>query len=567
MQFQLAGLASGFDWRTMIDQLMAIERIPQNALRDEQEDNRDQITALNQLSAKLTTLDARLGDLKTSSLYNSKATSLSDENLNISASADTSAVLGTYQFSVTQLATATRRIGTSDVGGVMGTTGTVITNLRLATDITEGTFSVNGQEITVAATDTLQDVFDAISAATSGVVSASYDGVSDKVTITSSSGQLDLGGDSDTSNFLEAMRLDQLEVVDAGGGSSSVTSTKALGVVDLDSSIASSGISGPITGSGTIFINGIQIDYDADTESIQTLMSRINASDADVTMTYDTAADQFRIVNNQTGAYEMNAVDDSNTLLAALGLDGSATVGNDLTFSIDGGSSLTSRGNVITSEEHGISGLTITATETGTQTITIAQDATELEDKINTFIQAYNDVQDFILEKTKIEVEDGEVTSDILARNREVSTLSQKLRGLAFDGISGMTGDIFRLEHLGIDFISDTSKLEIKDSDALQNALSSELDTLETFFSEGDDSFATRMEEFILNYTDSDGILDLQTDNLDEANQRIDETIEAMERRIEFQQAAMEAAFVAMEEAQSNIQNQANALASLVTLG
>lgn len=449
----------------------------------------------------------------------------------------------------------------------MGTTGTVITNLRLATDITEGTFSVNGQEITVAATDTLQDVFDAISAATSGVVSASYDGVSDKVTITSSSGQLDLGGDSDTSNFLEAMRLDQLEVVDAGGGSSSVTSTKALGVVDLDSSIASSGISGPITGSGTIFINGIQIDYDADTESIQTLMSRINASDADVTMTYDTAADQFRIVNNQTGAYEMNAVDDSNTLLAALGLDGSATVGNDLTFSIDGGSSLTSRGNVITSEEHGISGLTITATETGTQTITIAQDATELEDKINTFIQAYNDVQDFILEKTKIEVEDGEVTSDILARNREVSTLSQKLRGLAFDAISGMTGDIFRLEHLGIDFISDTSKLEIKDSDALQNALSSELDTLETFFSEGDDSFATRMEEFILNYTDSDGILDLQTDNLDEANQRIDETIEAMERRIEFQQAAMEAAFVAMEEAQSNIQNQANALASLVTLG
>ncbi len=566
MQFQLAGLASGFDWRTMIDQLIAIERIPQNALRDEQSENTNQITALNQLNTKLETLDARLGDLKSTSIYNSKSTSVSDENLNISASADTSAVQGTYQFAISQLATATRRIGTSDVGGDMGTTSTVITNLRLATDITEGTFSINGQEITVASTDTLQDVFDAISAATSGVVSASYDSGADTVTLTSSSGQLDLGGSDDTSNFLDAMRLKQLEVQDAGGGSSEVTSTKALGVVDLDSSIASSGISGPITGSGTIFINGIQIDYDADTESIQTLMNRVNASDADVTMTYDTAADQFRIVNNQTGAYEMNAVDDSNTLLAALGLDGSATVGNDLSFSVDGGATITSRDNVISSEDHGITGLTVTATEVGTQSITIARDSAELKDKINTFIQAYNDVQDFILEKTKIEVEDGEVTSDILARNREVSTLSQKLRSEAFQAVSGMTGDIFRLEHLGIDFISDTSKLEIKDSDALDNALSNELDTLQTFFMEGDDSFATRMEDFIQNYTISDGIIDIQTDNLTEANNRIDDTIETMERRIEFQQAALEAAFIAMEEAQAKIQNQSSALSSLTTI-
>ena len=406
----------------MVDQLMSIERIPQRRLRTEQTTNEAKKTALELLKTKIETLNSRASDFTTSSLFNAKSTAISDETLSITSTASTAAAAGKYDINVSQLATASKRFGSSDVGGTMGDENTVITNLHLATDITAGTFQVNGQDITVASTDTLQEVFDAISAATSGVVTASYDDITDKITLTSASGQLELGSEEDSSNFLSALKLDQLEVVAAGGGSSAVVSKSALGVVDLDVAIATSGITGPITGSDTLYINGVAIDFDADTDSMQSLMASVNDSAAGVTMSYDTTNDQFRIVNNDTGAYQMPVIDSSNGLLAAIGLTGSAGVGDDLLFSVDGGSALSSRSNVIGSDEHGITGLSVTAAETGTQTITISRDSSELKEKIDSFISAYNDVQDYIQEKTKVEATDDKVTAGDLAGNREIST-------------------------------------------------------------------------------------------------------------------------------------------------
>ena len=565
--FNVAGLASGFDWNAMIDQLMAIERVPQQRLKSEQSENSDKLNALNTLSTKLGALKAKVSSFGDSSLYNSKATGLSDETLNIIASASTSASEGKYEIAVTQLATASKRTGSLDVGGNMGDENTVLTNLRLATDITAGTFQINGQDITVSTSDTLQDVFDAISTATSGVVSASYDSGTDTVSLTSSSGQLELGSTSDDSNFLTALKLDQLEVVDAGSGTSSVTSTGALGVVDLDLDIASSGIAGPITGSDTLYINGVAIDFDADTESMRTLMDRVNASAANVSMTYDANRDQFRIVNKETGGYSMPVIDSGNGLLSTLGLTGSASVGDDLLFSVDGGSVQSSRSNVISSSDLGIEGLSVTASELGTQTITITRDSTALDTKISEFIASFNDVQDFIQEKTKIEVNDDEVEAAILAGNREVSSLDSSLRSLAFAAIDGMSGGLFRLEHMGIDFESGTSKLEVKDADALATALSDELDTLQELFMGNDTtSFHARMEDFLENYTASDGVMDTQKDTLTNRNSAIDEQIEEMERRLTFKREALEASFIAMEEAQNNFNNQATALAGIQLL-
>ncbi len=572
MQFQLAGLASGFDWQSMIEQLMSAERIPQTRLRAEQTENNDKRNALQLLETKLNTLNSTVGSFSDSTLFNSKSTTYSDDTLGITANAGTSASEGTYEVSVTQLASTSKRTGISDVGGTIGSANTVISNLNLATEITEGTFFINGQEITIQETDTLQDVFDGISIATSGVVSASYDSVADRVTLTSSSGELELGGTADSSNFLTALKLNQIEVVSAGGGSTSVTSTGTLGVVDLNSSIATSGISvgSPITGSGTITINGVAISFDADSESMSTLMNRVNESAANVTMTYDSAADQFRIVNRETGALEMPVIDSGNGIMAALGLDGSATIGQDLQFSIDGSSTISSRSNTISEKDHGITGLSITASETGTQTIGISRDSENLSQQINTFISAYNDVQDYILEQTKITVEGTEVTRGDLAGNREVYDLDTKLRSLAFRQIEGLGGDVFRLEHMGIDFISGTSKLEVKDSAKLESTLSANLGKLESFFmgdvdGDGDteESFSSRMVSFIDNYTIDDGILDTQIATFNDQNKAIDDKIEDMERRLEFTRAALEASFIAMEEAQANIQQQSNALSGL----
>ncbi|MBD5781688.1 flagellar filament capping protein FliD [Pelagicoccus sp. NFK12] len=562
--FNVAGLASGFDWNSMVDQLMAIERIPQQRLRAEKGENDDKVDALKTLKTKLDKLKSSTVDLKSSSLYNSKSAGASDETLNISAKAGTNASKGNFEITVSQLATATRRIGTADVVSQMGDENTLISALRTSTEITEGTFSVNGQEVTIAETDSLQDVFDAISIATAGVVTGTYDSVTDTISLESASGQLELGGEEDSSNFLKAMKLHQLEVVDGGSGTATVTSRSALGVVDVDDTVANSGIGGPITGSGTFHINGVAIAFDADNESISAILARVNESEAGVTMSFDSAADQFRIINNETGAYAMNVSDSGNGFLAALGLTGSADVGKDLEFSMDGGATKKSRSNTITTESHGLTGVTITASETGTQTITIDSDTEELKKKVNSFISAFNDVQDYIQEKTKITVDGDEVEAAILAGNRELSSLDSKLRTFAFGQVDELTsGTLFRLEHMGIDFITGTSKLEIKDSSKLDEALVNDLDTLEQFFVGAENNFSGRLDSFLENFLKSDGVMDTIQSSYTERNSDIDEQIKEMERRLEFKRDTLESSFIAMEAAQSKTQNQASALAGL----
>lgn len=563
-QFNVAGLASGFDWNAMVDQLMAIERIPQRRLREEQTKNTEKVDALATLEDKLGKLRANVTSLKTGSLFNTKAVTLSDDSLNITASASTSAAKGNFEIAVSQLATTTKRLGATDVVANMGDETSLVSSLRLASDIEEGTFSVNGQTVTVGATDTLQDVFDAISTATGGVVSASYDSLTDTVSLDSASGELQLGAEDDSSNFLAAMKLHQLEVTDGGGGTATVSSRGALGVVDTSDTIANSGIGGPITGAGTFHVNGVAIDFDADNESMSALMQRVNSSAANVTMSYDSTTDQFRLVNNETGAYAMNVADSGNGLLAAIGLTGAADVGKDLQFSVDGGATRTSRSNSIGSEEHGIEGVTVEAGGLGTQTVTVAQDSSELAEKVNGFISAFNDVQDFIAEKTKISVNDGEVTAGVLAGNREISALDSRLRSLAFGAVDGLAdGSLFRLEHLGIDFISGTSKLEIKDSAKLEDALSNELSTLEEFFSSAEGNLGGRLDDFMGNYLQSDGIMDTMSSRFTSRNTEIDEQIKEMERRLEFKRESLVAGFIAMETAQSNLSSQSSALAAL----
>ncbi len=562
--FNVAGLASGFDWNSMVDQLMAIERVPQQRLRTEQSTNDKKIDALSTLKTKIEKLKTNTTALKESSLFNAKTAEVSDDNLNIKVTASTAASKGNFEINVSQLASATRRIGDADLVTQVGDENTLLSALRLSTDVTEGTFSVNGQEITIAETDSLQDVFDAISIATSGVVTASYDSVSDTISFASASGQLELGAEGDKSNFLSAMKLDQLEVKDGGGGTAIVTSRSALGVVDMNDTIANSGISGPITGSDTFYVNGVGIDFDADTESMASIMERVNDSDAGVTMSYDSASDQFRIVNKKTGAYDMNVSDSGNGFLAALGLTGSADVGDDLKFTIDGGALKSSRSNKITADAHGMDGVTINASEVGTQTVTIESDSKGLKDKINSFISAFNDVQDYIGEKTKIEVKDDKVESAVLAGNRELTSLDSKLRSFAFGAVDDLSsGNLFRLEHIGIDFISGTSKLEIKDSAALDAALDGDLDTLEQFFVGAEDSFSGRLDSFLENFLKSDGVMDTISTGYTERNSAIDKQIEEMERRLEFKRATLESSFIAMEEAQSKTQNQASALAGI----
>ena len=178
MDLSLSGLASGMDWKTLVDQLAQVERAPQSRLRIEQNKIENRNNAFGSIKTQLSVLKNRVDTLKDPAFFDSRTASSSDSTT-ASATVGSGAAIGAYAFNISQLATAARKVGVSDSGAALAPTsdvsGVTLSSAGFSTAVTAGDFTVNGQRITIATTDSLQDVFDRIGTATGGQVTASYD--------------------------------------------------------------------------------------------------------------------------------------------------------------------------------------------------------------------------------------------------------------------------------------------------------------------------------------------------------------------------------------------------------
>ena len=187
----ISGLASGFDWQSLVSQLVAVERSPQTLLQIQQGLLGQQNIALGGIKTELGVLQNAAAVLKDSAFFDSRTATPSDASL-ASATAAAGTTVGTYSFNVSQLASVAVWKGTTGAGGPLSsqdissqsadTTGLTLSAASFAQAVTAGTFTVNGKQITIAATDTLKSVFDQISHETDGAVTASYSKDSDKIT-------------------------------------------------------------------------------------------------------------------------------------------------------------------------------------------------------------------------------------------------------------------------------------------------------------------------------------------------------------------------------------------------
>ena len=64
MDLNVSGLASGFDWKSMVDQLTNVERAPQQRMRIEQADIKLKNSAFTALKTQLSALKTRSEELK-----------------------------------------------------------------------------------------------------------------------------------------------------------------------------------------------------------------------------------------------------------------------------------------------------------------------------------------------------------------------------------------------------------------------------------------------------------------------------------------------------------------------
>jgi len=562
----LSGLASGLDWQTLVANLMTAERMPENTWKTQQSTNSSKISLITTINSDLTSLQTAAQALNNSA-FGATSSTLSDTTIGTATSAPNT-LTGQYNFQVNTLATTSDLLGASNVGAPISSSsnvsGVTVSTMSLTNPPTPGIFTVNGQQITVTSTESLQDVFAAIATATGNSVTARYNPASgstgDTVTLTSSS-PITLGSPADTSNILSALKL-------YGNGTGSVSSTAALGVVSPNSTIANANLAQAITntdssGNGTFSINGVSINYNVNTDTMQTLMARVNNSTAGVTMNYDNTTDQFSLTSNLTGSLGISVNETSGGLLSAMGLvSGSTfTAGINAQVQVNGGPVLTSNSNTFDQTVTGIKGLSLTAVATGSTNVTVATDTSNTSTLVNSFISAYNILQSFIGSQSSSTTDStGAVTAGPLASDHDISDFSSSLQNMIFNAVPGLTGTIQSLDNIGIGFSNVDDILTVTDQSKLTAALQTNPTGVSALFN-STNGLTAQLNKFVTNVNDPTiGLVATETNSLNAQNSSLQDQINALETQVNNANTQMTNEYIAMESAISQIQTETQTL-------
>jgi flagellar hook-associated protein 2 len=558
----LAGLASGIDWTTIINDMVAAESAPITQWQSQQTTLNSQNTAYQTIGSDLTNLQNDVTTLSSASFFQSATTSSSNATV-ATATAQAGTPLGTYAFAATQLATAAAQEGATISAQPISST-TDVSNVDLdsgafADPITAGTFTVNGQTIKVAATDSLQSVFTQINTATNGAVTASYDPTTDEITLASSA-PITLGSGADTSNFLQATQL-------YSNGTGTVTSLNALAGINVNATANQSNLATAITdggnGQGAFEINGVTINFDASTDSINDILQAINNSAAGVTATYDGANNRFVLTNNGTGNVGMTMQDVTGNFLAASGLSGGTLqAGTNLQYSINGSATMTNESNTVDASSIGLTGLSITALSTGSTDITTSSDTSTIATAITSFVNDYNTVQNYISAQTTISTSTSSATGSTDSTTTTTGTPGLLMGDMDAEGIatnlrqlvdaSPLSGIVENLNDIGI-ASNGTDNTLSTNSLVLNDALTNNLSQITQLFTNPTNGLATTVGGYLTDTLSSSGVIASQEQSLTSQSTDITTSITNLQQKITNDETEMQNQFVEMEDAISSI--------------
>ncbi|GGC03522.1 hypothetical protein GCM10007205_10900 [Oxalicibacterium flavum] len=221
------GLASGIDIETTISKLMSVEQKPLIALAQKEAAYQAKLSAYGTLSSAVSTFQTAMANLGKASTFESLKTTVADTAI-FGAKASASAIAGTYQVNVTQLAQAQTlsTTGQTSKTASIGSGATTTISFQFGTisggTLTDGvysgaTFTQDAEQATGSITidssnNSLQGIRDAINAANIGVTATLVsDGSAnpDKLVLTStktgetSSMKITVDGDAALQNLLE----------------------------------------------------------------------------------------------------------------------------------------------------------------------------------------------------------------------------------------------------------------------------------------------------------------------------------------------------------------------------
>ena len=561
------GLITGIASADIIKQLMQLERQPVLRAQSRITGLRSQQEAVKGLRSQLQTLRNRLQDFRLTNIFRSfNATSSETSVLNAEISAN-NPVSGAFEVNVTRLASATTAQSSAAIGAAIDPSLALNSSGITAASITSGTFTINGVQFNVDGdTDSLDDLIQQINTSNAGVT-ASYDAAQDKMVIANTApndaNQIVFGASGDTSNVLSALTLTQATQFTNNDGSTEVRSTRHLGAVDPTKELNTLSFAGGAVSAGAFSINGISITVDPAQDSILDIIERINASDAQVTASFDTASDSIRFVSKNLGSRTIRfggASDTSNFLDVTNLANATQAAGNDALFSINGGATQTRNTNDVSDA---IGGVTLRLLSTGVSTVRVANDDDKIVEDVRAFVTAFNASVNQIRNLTS--------RGAALGGDSGIRAIEEFLRQNIFAQVGGLNGEFDSLLSIGLntgkDFDSQAVQQLQFDEERFRAALLENRGNVEQLFSNAagtgiTDRLYTYLDQitsttgFLNNRAKEGGAISNQISSLNDQIGRLEDRLLQKEDRLRRQ-------FNRMETLSSNLQQQNSALANL----
>lgn len=602
--FNVSGIASGLDWKSMVDQLMTIENQPVTRLQQRKTTLQNKNSAFQSINSKLAGLDNAINSLLQDSTIKGKkatlttATNGSTASATIAtASASSDTPVGSYTFLVNQLATATNIASNGKNGGRLGAAITdaskTLSSLNFSQPVTSGKLNLvlNGTEnieVTIdTLNDTLQGVFDKIATATGGRVTAALGG--DKITLTTDPAitTFSVGSGLDTSNFASATFLNTASF---DGIAKTITSAKTVSAVSTGKAMIDSGIAtggDPLASyTGKLKINGVEIAYDTANDSLNNLMSAINSSEANVLASYDAINDKIMLTSKSTGATNIAITDlktdgsawgDGEGILAQTGLLATQTLGKNAKIALSNGTSdqstwlsLESTSNTFTNVAPGLSltALAVSAEDTSNpgsklaSTVKIEADLDGVKEKIKAFINEFNGVVDTI--------DGARAKGQPLAFDGTLNGIRSQLFSLVSGTVEGLSGSPQSFLDIGISTSKDDRNHLTLNETTFNTAFNTDPDRIAQIFNRTEVvdgktknyGLAAKVNEYIDNLRKSDGVFKVQDNSTSNQVKAIDNSIKNLQQRLALRRTNMIRQFTAMEQMVSSLNNQKSAMMS-----
>ncbi|MBV8632989.1 MAG: flagellar filament capping protein FliD [Burkholderiaceae bacterium] len=291
----------------------------------------------------------------------------------------------------------------------------------------------------------------------------------------------------------------------ASGGIASINSSGAtetyLGSVSLSASStitvggndpAAAGLTAGTASNSPTFtqnsaIPGGSVTVDSSDSSLQGIAKAINGANLGVTAAIisDGSSTPYRLVltSNTTGAAASMkiSVSGDSTISNLLSEDPAGT--ENLTQSVAAqNTNLTVNGIAVTSANNTVSGaiqgVNLTVAQTGSTTVSVAQNTSTLQSAVSSFVTAYNSLNSVFTQATAYNA--STQTAGPLIGDSGVATVQQGLRQILGSTIPGLNANLSTLQQLGITFQSDGS-MQLN-STTLQNAITSNANGVASLF-------------------------------------------------------------------------------------